>query len=88
MSGKCSVPLDAKAVSGIMTVILPSNGGHVRLYPGDTLLPTASAINFAAGTVRANNIMIKLADNDTGTIRAFLPVGTADFLFDVTGYFR
>jgi subtilisin family serine protease len=85
---KCSVPLDAKAVSGIMTVILASNGAHVRLYPGDTLLPTASAINFAAGTVRANNIMIKLADNDEGTIRAFLPVGTADFLFDVTGYFR
>jgi len=86
--GTCGVPPGAKAVAGILTVVGPSSPGFISLFAGDALRPLSAAMTFSVGQVISNNAMVKVADNGTGTIRAFLDSGTADFVFDVTGYFQ
>jgi hypothetical protein len=91
VSGICGVPSDAKAVSINVTAINATNSGNLRLYPGDSSVPTTSALNFQAGVSRANNSIMLLATNGDGTLgaAAFLNGGGAvDVLVDVNGYYK
>jgi subtilisin family serine protease len=87
-TGVCGIPTTARAVAGILTVVGPSQASFISLFPGDSIRPLAAAMTFTGGQVLSNNAMVKLADNDTGTMRAFLANGTADFVFDATAYFQ
>lgn len=87
VKGLCGVPSDAKAIAYNLTAVLPSAGGHMRIFPSDVSMPTASAVNFSAGTVTANGGVVKLATT-TPDLSIFLNTGTADALVDVTGYFK
>jgi hypothetical protein len=88
MAGRCGVPATAKAVSLNVTVVSPSAGGHLRLYPSGTPRPTASSINFAAGQTRANNAVVSLGVDGVVVVYASQPGGTAHVVLDVTGYFE
>jgi subtilisin family serine protease len=87
VAGICGIPDTARSVSGILTVVSPSQLSFLSLYPSDSLPTSTSAINFPGGRTIANNIMLKLSDN-TGSVRALLNAGTAHFIFDATGYFE
>ena len=89
VTGACGIPFDARAVSANVTVVNPAATGQLRIYPGNTGIPPSSAISFGAGQARANNGMVVLATDGTGTIGVKNDaVGTVQFVLDVNGYFR
>jgi hypothetical protein len=89
--GKCGIPLSAATLVVNVTVIAQTNGGHVTLYPGDQSVPLTSTINFQSGQTRANNTLLLLAHDETGTVGLF-PVlaggGTVHVILDVSGFFE
>jgi hypothetical protein len=89
ITGRCSVPPTAKSVSINATVVLPTSGGYLTLYPGGTATPLASTINFGPGQIRANNAIVPLGANGTLSVLAGMGGGTTvHFLLDVNGYFQ
>jgi hypothetical protein len=64
-------------------------GGHLRIYPAGSPLPTVAVINFSAGQTRSNNAILPLGPN--GDITVYAAIGTGlhvDFILDVVGYFE
>jgi hypothetical protein len=88
LTGACGVPPSAKAVSVNLTVVA-SASGYLALYPGDSAVPGTSGINFAAGRTRANNAVLELASDGTGTFAVEnTSAGMNHFIVDVNGYFQ
>lgn len=90
-AGSCGIPTTAKAIAANVTVVNQTGSGNVRVYPGALALPTTSTINFQATGTRANNAVISLAPDGTGTIQGYAFVvggGTAHVLVDVSGYYQ
>jgi hypothetical protein len=89
VTGTCGVPTSARAIAAIYTVVSPSASGHIRLFPADQERPDASALNFTAGMVRANNGLLKLPLDGLGDLGIYnASAGTAHLVIDVTGYFE
>jgi hypothetical protein len=86
--GQCQVPLTAKAVSINVTVTQPTSPGYLTLFPGGTVAPLASTINFSPGQTRANNAIVPLGANGTISVLDGQPSGTTHFILDVNGYFQ
>lgn len=89
VAGRCGVPADALAVAANITVVGPSGPGFVRVLPSG-IASTIASINFGAGQVRANNVVIPMTGNPAGSVvvEADIFPGTTDFVLDVSGYFR
>ena len=90
-AGLCNVPATARAVAINVTVTGATDGGNLRLYPADSVLPTASTLNFVAGRARANNALVRLGAGGAIAVRCDMAPGSTGqthFLFDVTGYFE
>jgi hypothetical protein len=83
IAGRNGIPSDAIAALVNVAVVLPDGPGFLTLYPcGDR--PTTSSVNHTgAGTVRANNAVVKLSP--TGTVCVFSLAGT-DVILDVAGW--
>jgi hypothetical protein len=83
------VPVGATAVTGNLTVTGQSSFGYLFIGPVATNNPTSSTLNFPAGDNRANAVTVALGTGGTLSITlvALLTTGTADAVFDVTGYF-
>jgi len=91
VAGLCGVPLTAQAVVANVTVVSPSGGGYVSLWPADLLWPGTSVINFSPGQTRANNAILKLPTDGGGDVAVQAVVdggGTVHLLLDVSGYFE
>jgi hypothetical protein len=88
VSGVCAIPPTAKAVAVNLTVVFPTTGGHLTVYPAGTSLPLTSSINFRAGIVRANNAILRLGAGGQITVFCGMPSGSTNFLIDVTGWFE
>ncbi len=89
--GSCGIPATAKAIAANVTVINQTAAGNVRTYPGGLKLPTTSTINFPATGTRANNAIIPLAPDGSGTVQGYAFVtggGTVHLLIDVSGYYE
>jgi len=92
--GICGIPADAAAAAVNLAVALPTAKGHIRAFPSDIALPTASNMNFAGGeNALANGAIIPLpADTGSATdvsVYLFMVTpGTAHLIIDVTGYFK
>ena len=84
----CGIPLSAKAVAINLAVFQPSDVGDLRVYPAGGVAPLASAINFRAGIVRANNAIIALGAGGQISVQCDMPSGSTHFFFDVYGYFE
>lgn len=89
--GMCGVPATARAVAVNVTVLQGSAAGYLTLFPGDVEPPLASAVSFKAGQTRANNAILPLAYDGSGTLAA-LPAlaggGTVHLILDVVGWFE
>jgi hypothetical protein len=91
VAGLCGIPSDAVAVSMSMTAVAPSSNGFLALFPGNQSVPATSSLNFSTGVDRANNAILSLATNASGTLAAqsFLPAGgQVHLIVDISGYFR
>ncbi|HEX6868692.1 MAG TPA: hypothetical protein VF119_07790, partial [Candidatus Limnocylindrales bacterium] len=88
VAGVGSIPDDAIAVTGNVTVTGQSSPGYVSITPTETTTPTSSTINFPAGDTRANNLTVSL--DTSGELAAVFkgsPTRRVHILLDITGYF-
>lgn len=89
VGGACGVPADAQAISVNITVTGPTASGSVSVGPGSQNTIGTNTLSFPAGRTRANNTIVLLAQDATGTIRVYnTSLGTTDFILDVNGYFK
>jgi len=87
----CGIPETAKALALNVTVTQPTGQGHLTLGPSDAVTPFVSTINFSAGQTRANNAVVPLARNGSGTLSlwaALLNNTSVQVIVDVSGYFE
>jgi hypothetical protein len=84
ITGRASVPLDATSVVLNVTVTEAQAAGFVTVYPCGTAIPTASNINFVAGSTVANLVVAKIGAG--GAVCIFNNQGT-HLVADVNGYF-
>ncbi|GEM_PF-775137 len=84
--GGISVPTGAVGVVGNVTVVGPTSGGDLRLYPGPAL-PATSSINFASGQTIANGVVVGLNSSGQLQIQVDMASGAhTNVLFDASGY--
>ena len=87
----CAVPSTATAVAVNLTVVAPTSSGSIAVYPGNLSLPAIATINFSAGRTLANNAVLGLATDGSGTLAATASLSagaTANLLVDVVGFFQ
>ncbi len=72
------------AVTMNVTVVNPTTGGHVTVYPDGQSAPDVSNINYGAGQTIPNLVTVPVTD---GTVDLLNSAGSVDLLADVTGYF-
>ena len=87
VSGRGAVPATgASAVVLTVTVTAPTSSGYVTAYPGGTMRPTASSLNFRARQTVPNHVTVKLGS--TGTVALTNSSGgTVHLVADVAGYY-
>jgi hypothetical protein len=88
--GRCGIPSTAVALSINITVVSPSSGGYLTLFPTSWPQPNTNAVSFSAGQTRANNMLLFLsgAPERAFTVFAGIPFGTVHVVVDVNGYFE
>jgi hypothetical protein len=67
-----------------VTAVQPTVGGYVTVYPDGQSLPTASNLNFSAGQVIADEVVVPVVN---GKVDLYNSSGQVDLLADVSGYF-
>jgi hypothetical protein len=88
VTGICGIPANATDVALNVTVTRPESAGFLQCYAGDAPPPGTSLLNFAAGQTRANNAVVSLASDGSGTFAVRnASLGTAHVVVDVAGYF-
>ena len=89
VTGICGIPPGAVALSVNATVTLTGGSGTLSLYRGDGARTGTWSISFGAGQTRANNDLLQLALDQSGSFRVQNSApGNVDFVLDVTGYFK
>lgn len=89
--GLCGVPSDAQAAALNVTVVSPTNSGHLTIWPYNQTQPFVSTLNYATGEpALANGAIVPLANDATFQISVFagIPTGTVHLVLDITGYFK
>ena len=83
-----TIPSNAVAITGNLTVTQQTGAGYVALTPTPTANPSSSTLNFPLGDDRANNVTIALSAS--GTLSAVYKATSGrhtQLILDVTGYF-
>jgi hypothetical protein len=89
IAGTCGIPASARSVSANLTVTQQAAPGSLAVYPGNGSPTGTTSISFAAGATRANNAILYLATDGTGSIRVENDAtSTVHFILDVNGYFQ
>ena len=83
-------PVPSGGVSAValnVTAVTPTNSGFLTVYPNDaTTRPTASNINFVAGEVVPNRVIVKVPTD--GIVDVYNLAGSTDVVVDVVGWFN
>ncbi len=82
-----TIPDDAVAVTGNLTVTGQTSGGFLALTPTRQTAPGTSTLNFPRSDTRANNVTVPLGSDGRVWV-VYRGSGTAHAVFDITGYFR
>jgi YVTN family beta-propeller protein len=85
-NGDCVIPAEAVGVSMNVTIVNPTAGSYLTVWPSDGDRPTASNLNWVAGQSPTPNAVMS-ALSSTGSISLFNLAGTVDVLVDVNGYY-
>jgi hypothetical protein len=81
-----TIPSDAVAVTGNLTVVGQTAKGYLSLTPAPQTTPTTSTLNFPSADVRANNVTVPLGSNGRVWV-VYRGSGTAHAILDISGYF-
>ena len=85
VAGHGGVPASASAVVVNVTVTQPSVGGFLTVFPGGTVRPLASNLNFLAAQTVPNLVVAKLGSD--GTVSLYNSAGTTHVILDVVGWY-
>jgi hypothetical protein len=89
VAGTCGVPTGAKAIVSNLTVVGAGAQGELKVIGGHLYATTTSSISFGPSRARANNAVVQLAADDSGTISVINnSARTVHFILDVSGYFQ
>jgi hypothetical protein len=89
VASTCGIPADARSLSVNVTVTNVTAAGSLSIYRGDGQQTGTNTVSLVAGKTRANNAMVQLALDGSGTIKVQnTSAGTVDLIVDVNGYFR
>jgi len=89
VAGTCGVPASAKAIAANATVVAPASDGFLTLFAGNLTPPATSVLNLKPGRFRANNAVLVLASDGSGTVAVQnSSAGASNLLLDVSGYFQ
>jgi spore germination protein YaaH len=84
-----SIPGDAVAITGNLTVTNETAAGYVALTKVATNTPATSTLNFPRADIRANGVIAPLGPSGTvGLVYKASTGNTTDLILDVTGYFH
>jgi len=87
--GHCGIPSTAKAIVVNITSVNPAAAGYLATFPGNAFPLGTTDVSFQPLTVRANNAIIGLATDSTGTFGIQNgSTGTTNVVVDVVGYFN
>src|SRR6185436_16924147 len=87
VTGVCGVPSTARAAYFNTTVVNPTAGGYLRLFPQGQGEPPTSTVSFQTGQTRANNTIMGLSTDGRVGATAYVGSGQTHLVLDVTGYF-
>ncbi|MFI7603567.1 hypothetical protein ACIBTV_00400 [Micromonospora sp. NPDC049366] len=79
------VPADATAVILNVTVTASTTAGVLKVYPGSSLVPVASNLNFVAGQTIPNLVMVPVVNGRVNIYNQ--SSGTVHVIADLAGYF-
>jgi hypothetical protein len=82
----CNVPLDASAVAMNVTVVNPTAGSFLTVYPADASKPLASSLNWGAGQGATPNAVTSDVSAD-GRVSFYNNGGYVDVIADIVGYY-
>ncbi|MFZ6004148.1 MAG: hypothetical protein ACOYXM_09470 [Actinomycetota bacterium] len=85
LAGVAPIPAAAKGVVGNATIVTPSGGGYLRVYPAGTSVLT-STVNFAKGSITANGFTCALSATGLSTRASIVGAGTYHLVLDITAY--
>jgi len=86
VTGRGTIPaIGVGAVALNVTVIAPTVGNFVSVFPGDASFAGTSNINFSAGQTIANMVITKVSPD--GTIAIYNNAGVTNIAVDVVGWF-
>jgi hypothetical protein len=89
VTGTCGIPANAIAIVTNVTSVNPAATGYLSIYPGNAFPLGTSVMSLAAGKTRANNAVLELSTNGTGTIGIQnASSGSVNIIVDVVGYFQ
>ncbi len=85
-----TIPSDAIAVTGNLTVVGQTKAGFLSIGPSAGTLGATSSLNFPLADIRANGVTVPLSGGTNGTLSIVYKAvsGSTNVVFDVTGYFR
>ena len=84
-----TIPVNAVALTGGATVVLPSTSGWLIVGPSGTALGATSTINLPKGDIRANGLTVRVGPGGgLGAVFQGPSGASANVIFDATGYFR
>ena len=84
-----TIPVNAVALTGGATVVLPSTSGWLIVGPAGTALGATSTINLPKGDIRANGLTVRVGSGGgLGAVFQGPSGASANVIFDATGYFR
>jgi hypothetical protein len=84
VSALSGVPAHAQLVAMNVTVVAPSVGGFLTVWPSGLAKPTVSNLNFSKGQTVANLVVARI---NGGKVDVQLNTGAAHVLVDVVGWF-
>lgn len=84
----CNVAgLGATAVAINLTVVTPNTAGYATVYPFQTSLPLAASVNYTAGSVVNNSVIVRIPSPQTSSDFSLYTFAQAHFVADIVGVF-
>jgi spore germination protein YaaH len=88
-TGRGTVPVNAVALTGGVTVVVPSASGWLIVGPAGTPLGAPSTVNLPKADIRANGLTVRTGSGGgLGAVFQGSSGASANVIFDATGYFR
>jgi hypothetical protein len=84
-NGNCTIPTTATGISTNVTIVSPSRGGFLTLFPGGSTRPKASNLNWVAGQAPTPNA-VTVGLGRGGKVSVYTS-GTVNVIIDIVGYY-